>query len=202
MNETIELTKEQKKRRKLLEARSEISENNKNIGRYEKEVEIRHVVKKNRSKKTKLQQIIGKKNFIDEDTGEVIETIIVEKNVKQDYNFFKVWLLDLLNILEVVGTKKMKVVNYIFENLNTQENLFIGTHEEISKKLGVSRPVVSQTFKLLVDAGLMVKKQNGVYMLNPDIVVKGKTGKRINLLVKYKDIENEYHKKNKNNEEE
>lgn len=201
MNETIELTKEQKKRRKLLEARSEISENNKNIGRYEKEVEIRHVVKKNRSKKTKLQQIIGKKNFIDEDTGEVIETIIVEKNVKQDYNFFKVWLLDLLNILEVVGTKKMKVVNYIFENLNTQENLFIGTHEEISKKLGVSRPVVSQTFKLLVDAGLMVKKQNGVYMLNPDIVVKGKTGKRINLLVKYKDIEKEYHKKNKNKEE-
>ena len=194
-------TEKEKKRRELLEARSQISKNNENIGTYEKEFEIRHVVKKNRSKKARLQQIIGKKKFIDEDTGEVVETIIIEKNVRQDYNFFKVWLLDLLNILEVVGTKKMKVVNYIFENLNTQENLFIGTHEEISEKLGISRPVVSQTFKLLVDAGLMIKKQNGVYMLNPDIVVKGKTGKRINLLVKYKDIEKEYYKKKKNKEE-
>ena len=136
----------------------------------------------------KKQEIIGTKEMIDKETGEVIETLIIEKNIEQDYNFYKVWLLDLLNILEVVGTKKMKVVNYIFENLNTQENLFIGTHLEISKKLNVSRPVVSQTFGLLESSGLLIKRQNGVYMINPSLVVRGNSGKRKNLLVKYNNI--------------
>jgi len=140
--------------------------------------------------KLKKQKIIGKQNYINPTTGEVIETLVIEKNVERDFNFFKVWLLDLLNILEVVGTKKMKVVNYIFENINTQENLFIGTHAEISKKLNISRPVVSKTFKLLVDSGLLIKRNNGIYMINPDIVIKGNTGKRMNLLVKYNEIKN------------
>jgi len=143
-----------------------------------------------KSVKIKKQHIVGKQNYINSNTGEVIETLVVEKNVERDFNFFKVWLLDLLNILEVVGTKKMKVVNYIFENINTQENIFIGTHQEISKKLNISRPVVSQTFKLLIDSGLLIKRNNGVYMINPDIIVKGSTGKRIHLLVKYNEIKN------------
>jgi len=140
--------------------------------------------------KLKKQKIIGKQNYINPNTGEVIETLVVEKNVERDFNFFKVWLLDLLNILEVIGTKKMKVVNYIFENINTQENIFIGTHTEISKKLNISRTVVSQTFKLLIDSGLLLKRNNGIYMINPDIVIKGNTGKRMNLLVKYNEIKN------------
>jgi len=145
---------------------------------------------KKKSVKLKKQKIIGTQKLLNPDTGEVIETVVIEKKVEQDFNFFKVWLLDLLNILEVVGTKKMKVVNYIFENFNTQENLFIGTHDEISKKLNISRPVVSQTFKLLIDSGLLIKRNNGVYMINPNIIVKGSTGKRMNLLVKYNEIKN------------
>ena len=141
--------------------------------------------------KIKKQKIIGKQKYINAETGEIIETTVVEKNVEQDFGWFKVWLLDLMNVLELVGTKKMKVVNYIFENLNTQENLFIATHEEIAKKLNVSRPVVSQTFKILIETNLLVKKMNGVYMLNPDIIAKGRTAKRASLLIKYNEIKTE-----------
>ena len=147
------------------------------------------IVKK--SKKIKKQKVIGKQNYINSATGEIIETLVVEKNIEQDFNFYKVWLLDLLNILELVGTKKMKVVNYIFENLNAQENLFIGTHEKVAKKLNISRPVVSQTFKILQDANLLIKINNGAYMLNPDIIIKGRTAKRLNLLIKYNNIKAE-----------
>ncbi len=143
---------------------------------------------KRNSTKIKRQKLIGTQKLINPETGEVVETVVVEKNVEQDFNFFKVWLLDLLGVLEVVGTKKMKVVNYILENMNTQENLFIGTHQEISKKLNISRPIVSQTFKLLIDSGLLIKRNNAVYMINPNILVKGSTGKRINLLIKYEEI--------------
>ena len=141
--------------------------------------------------KIKKQKIIGKQKYINAETGEIIETTVVEKNVEQDFGWFKVWLLDLMNVLELVGTKKMKVVNYIFDNLNTQENLFIATHEEIAKKLGISRPVVSQTFKILLESNLLVKKMNGVYMLNPDIIAKGGTAKRASLLIKYNEIKTE-----------
>ena len=145
--------------------------------------------KQKTKKKVKSQKIIGEKKYIDPTTGEVVVCEVIEKNVNQDFNFFKVWLMDLMNILEVVGTKKMKVVNYILDNLNTQENLFIGTHAEISKELKVSRVVVSQTFKLLIESGLLRKKNNGVYMLNPSIIVKGKSDKRLNLLIQYNKIE-------------
>jgi len=147
-----------------------------------------------KSKKIKKQKIVGTQTLLNPNTGELIETTIIEKNIEQDFNFFKVWLLDLLNILELIGTKKMKVVNYILDNLDVKNNLFIGTHEEISKKLSVSRVVVSQTFKTLQESNFLIKKQNGVYMINPEILVKGKTGKRLNLLIKYNEI-----KKEKNN---
>ena len=145
--------------------------------------------KQKTKKKVKSQKIIGEKKYIDPTTGEVVVCEVIEKNVNQDFNFFKVWLMDLMNILEVVGTKKMKVVNYILDNLNTQENLFIGTHAEISKELKVSRVVVSQTFKLLIESGLLKKRSNGVYMINPEIIVKGKSDKRLNLLIQYNKIE-------------
>jgi hypothetical protein len=139
--------------------------------------------------KVKKQRIIGKQRFINEATGEVIDAIVVEKNVEQDYGWYKVWLLDLLGVLELVGTKKMKVITYILENMR-RDNIFIGTHTEIAKKLGISRVVVSQTFKILLDANFLVKRQNGVYMLNPDIVAKVNSHYRASLLVKYAGLKN------------
>jgi hypothetical protein len=143
-----------------------------------------------KSKKVKKQKIIGKETLYTQN-GEIKEVVVVEKNIEQDFNFYKVWLLDLLNVLELVGTKKMKVINYILENLDTKNNIFIGTQQEISEKINVSRKVVNQTFKVLIDSNFLVKKQNGVYMINPDLIVKGKTGKRISLLVEYKNLKND-----------
>jgi len=138
----------------------------------------------------KKQKIIGKEKFINVETGEIKECIVVEKNIEQDFNFFKVWLLDLVNILEIVGNKKIKVINYIFNNLNTQKNLFVGTQDQISKEIGVSRVVVNQTFKILIESGLLIKKNNAVYMINPNIIVKGNTNKRLSLLIEYNEIRN------------
>ena len=153
-------------------------------------IEKREKIKR-KTKTIKKQKIVGTETYINRNTGEIIEANVIEKSVEADYGFFKVWLLDLMNILELVGTKKMKVVNYIFENLKGSENLFIATHEEIAKKLKISRPVVSQTFKILLEANLLVKKQNGVYMINPDIIARVNNPKRMSLLIKYHEIKAE-----------
>ena len=161
----------------------------KDIKTFEKIEKMQKI--KRKTKTIKKQKIVGTQTYINRDTGEIVETTVVEKNIEADYGFFKVWLLDLMNILELIGTKKMKVVNYIFENLKGAENLFIATHEEIAKKLKISRPVVSQTFKILLDANLLVKKQNGVYMINPDIIARVNNPKRMSLLIKYNEIKAE-----------
>ncbi len=188
-----ERTKQEEMEMLLRKKENEMKDKQK-LKNKEKEKMRKEIIRK--SRKIKKQKIAGSETYINKYTGEIQEMLVIEKNVEQDFNFFKVWIMDLMNVLELVGSKKMKVVNYILENLNVKENLFIGTHVEISKKLNISRPVVSQTFKILIDSNLLVKKNIGVYMLNPDILVKGRTGKRLNLLIKYNEI------KNNNKEEE
>ena len=135
-----------------------------------------------------MNKIYGEKELIDPATGEVIKTTYIVKKYKGDFNFHKVWLADLLNVLEVVGNKKLKVIRWILSNINNKTNQIIGTHQKISEKIGVSRVVVSQTFKLLQDADFLVKEQNGVYKINPLILVQGDNKKRQSILVEYKEL--------------
>jgi len=138
-----------------------------------------------------MNKIYGEKEFIDSATGEVIKTTYIVKKYKGDFNFHKVWLADLLNVLEVVGNKKLKVIRWILSNINNKTNQIIGTHQKISEKIGVSRVVVSQTFKLLQDADFLVKEQNGVYKINPLILVQGDNKKRQSILVEYKELKDD-----------
>jgi hypothetical protein len=146
---------------------------------------VKHTQKK--SKKIKKQKIIGTQKLLNPETGEIIETTIVEKNVEQDFNFFKVWLLDLLNIMELVGTKKMKVINYLFKIMNKKDNTISITYKEIQEKVGVSKPVVVETFKILLESNFLVKIRPSFYRINPDLLVQGNTGKRLGLTIIYKE---------------
>ena len=139
----------------------------------------------------KMNKIFGEKELIDPTTGEVIKTTYIVKKYRGDFNFHKVWLADLLNVLEVVGNKKLKVIRWILSNINNKTNQIIGTHQKISEKIGVSRVVVSQTFKLLQDADFLVKEQNGVYKINPLILVQGDNKKRQSILVGYKELKDD-----------
>jgi len=141
--------------------------------------------------KIKKQKVIGKQNYINQNTGEIIETTVIEKNIEQDFNFYKVWLLDLLNILEIAGNKKIQVINYLFEIMNLKDNTISITYKEIEKNTGVSYPIVVETFKILLDSNFLVKVRQSFYMINPDLIIRGKTNKRINLLIRYNEIKKE-----------
>jgi len=139
-----------------------------------------------KSKKIKKQKIIGEQEYINPTTGEVIKCVVVEKNIEQDFNFYKIWLLDLLNILELVGTKKMKIINYLLEIMNKKDNTISITYKEIQEELKVSKPVVVETFKILLESNFLVKIRPSFYRINPELIVQGNTNKRLNLLVQYK----------------
>lgn len=140
-------------------------------------------------KKISSNKVIGTRNLVDTQTGEEINTTETVSGT-QDINFHKVWLFNLIQTLDILGGKKIKVVNYILDNLDDSTNVLIATQREIAQKSGVSLQTVSSTMKKLVDSNFL-QKRTGVYMVNPDILVKGKNPKRQYLLMRFEQFPNE-----------
>lgn len=143
-------------------------------------------MKKNKQTQGKKQVRIGRERYINEATGEVQEFDVIEQTDK-DFNFDKLWLGHILNSLDIIGNKKIKVLNWLLENKNSQ-NQILGTQREIAEKTKVSTPVVTETMGMLIDTNLLKKVRNGLYMLNPDVLFKGGNKQRLNILMKYKEI--------------
>ena len=139
-------------------------------------------------KKVRRQKIVGTQTFINRDTGEILESVVVEKNVDKDFNWHKIWLQDLLNILELIGTKKLVIIKWILNHMNDKDNIVYFTQRALANELKMSLKTINETIKILLEVDFMRKKQNGVYQINPNIIAKGSTGKRMNLLIKYNKI--------------
>jgi hypothetical protein len=139
-------------------------------------------------KTTKTKQlVVGKQQYINSETG-LVEDFNVIKTEDTDFNFQKIWLAHLLEALDIVGNRKIKVLNWMLENKNS-ENQILGTQREIAQSVSVSVPVVNETIKMLMSVKALKKVRNGVYVLNPDIMFKGYNQKRMNLLLQYEKIE-------------
>lgn len=142
-----------------------------------------------RKTKTTSKKItkIGKANYLNTLTQEVEEFSVIEQ-YDQDFNFNKIWLGHILDSLELIGNKKIVVLNWLLNNKN-KENLVIGTQRKIAKSANVSLPVVSETIQLLVKSNFIKPIQDGVYLINPDVIFKGKHSKRMNILLRYRAID-------------
>lgn len=101
-----------------------------------------------------------------------------------DFNFEKLWLAHILDALEAVGNKKIKVMNTLLE-LKNSENLIISTQRRLAVEAGVSLNTVNETLNILIDSDFLRRKQSGVYQINPDILFKGGNKKRLSILLEY-----------------
>ena len=120
-------------------------------------------------------------------TGEVLPVAIVQKNIPKDYNFHKIWLQDILHILDSFGNKKIKVLTYLLSKMRNEDNSITITQTKISKDTGISRPTISETIKELI-AGDVLRKDPEIpnlYRFNPSLIVKGSADKRRALITLY-----------------
>lgn len=131
-------------------------------------------------------RIIGKKTYLDQSTGELVDMNVVQME-DTDFNFEKIWLGHILQALDCMGSKKIKVVTWLLDNKNS-ENTVIATQRDISEKCSVSLPIVTETLKILQEGDILKMKQNGVYMLNPNVIFKGDKNKRLNILFTYNNL--------------
>jgi len=134
--------------------------------------------------KTKQQKVIGKQEYLNVNTGEVKEFDVIEKVVK-DTNFHKIWLMDLLAVLDLIGTQKLKVLEFLFSEMRAQDNTVSVTYRYIADKTNISYQTVATTMKMLIDANLITKVRTGTYRFNPDIIIKGDSKKREGMVIKY-----------------
>ncbi|KXY68813.1 replication/maintenance protein RepL [Bacillus sp. FSL W7-1294] len=135
------------------------------------------------------QTLIGerKRELIDTQTGEVIHVDQITKRAYGARNFWKMYLMDFLSVLGIIDSKQLDIFIYIAENTNQSNNLFIGTYKQISKDVGVSEPTIAKLMKKLQENNFIKKKQNGVYLVNPNIMMKGNDTKRQILLNYYEE---------------
>ncbi|RDU65920.1 DNA-binding response regulator [Helicobacter didelphidarum] len=63
------------------------------------------------------------------------------------------------------GGKKIELIQYLIEHCNS-ECIFYGSHDDIAKKLNMSRQTIAKAFQELVDFGLLTKVRNKTYRLN------------------------------------
>lgn len=133
------------------------------------------------------QTLIGtrQKELIDVETGVSIWVDQITKRAYGSKNFWKVYLMDFLTVLGIIDSKQLDVFIYIAENTNQSTNQFIGTYDKIAKDVNVSRPTIAKLMKKLQDNKFIKKVQNGVWLVNPNILMRGSDKKRQILLSYY-----------------
>lgn len=140
---------------------------------------------------SQTQTLVGekKKHLVDVDTGENIYVDQITKRVYGTKNFWKCYLMDFLSVLGIIDSKQLDVFIYIAENTNQGNNMFIGTYSKIAKDVGVCRQTIATIMKKLQENNFIKKVQNGVWLVNPNILMKGNDHKRQILLSYYESDE-------------
>lgn len=135
------------------------------------------------------QTLVGqqRRRLVDQDTGEVIEVDQITKRALGQKQFWKIYLMDFLQVLGGFEYKQLDVLIYILENTESSNNTFIGTYRSLEKNVGVSYDTVRRTMTTLQKKGFMKRISNGVYQISANIMMKGSEHKKSLLLNYYDD---------------
>ena len=118
-------------------------------------------------------------------TGEMVMFDNIKKVVYGQKNFWKCYLMDFLAVLGIIDNKQLDIFVYICENTNSSTNMFIGTYAKIARDVGCSETTIAKIMKKLQEHNFIKRVQNGLWFVNPDLIMKGNDNKRQMLLSYY-----------------
>lgn len=126
---------------------------------------------------------------INPETGEVIGDVITADVVVKEVprvGFAITYLANVIQMIETIGNKKMQVVKYILQKMDSNNKLS-ETVREIAAGSGCSLQTVQETLKLLENCGIVARK-TGTVMLSPRIAHKGNAKREKYLMTKFVEI--------------
>jgi len=126
---------------------------------------------------------------INPDTGEIIGSVrcvdVVLKEIPRT-GFAITYLSTIINMIESIGNKKMQVVKYILQNMDSNNKLS-ETVREVAKGSECSIQTVHETLTLLENCGVIARK-TGTIMLSPKLAHKGNAARERFLMTKFIEI--------------
>jgi len=138
---------------------------------------------------SQTQTLVGqkKRTLIDKETGEIFEVDQITKRAHGQKAFWKLYLLDFLQVLEILESKQVGVVIHLLENIDPANNTYIGTYRKIAERSSISLDTVFKVMKKLIACKFLTKIQDGVYQISPTILMRGSEHKKNILLSYYKE---------------
>ena len=111
---------------------------------------------------------LGRKTVIDENGNEIeLDMISKSYDLMDKKGWRRVVIGDLLSVLDQIGNKKIKVLEFLIDNMNSNNEINF-TQREIQQKTGISLQTINETIKALTEANI-IKKHKRIYVLNPQI---------------------------------
>ena len=111
-------------------------------------------------------------------------------------NFFKVYN-SFFETISGLGGKESLVLEFLLCAMQNSNNMYVGTMEKIALNLNISKATANRAVKTLVNKGFVAKESNGVWRLNPSMVIKGNRRKEKALMDDFLMAKKEYEEKQK-----
>ena len=132
----------------------------------------------------------GKRRVKDLDTGEIFEIDYIKKTTDRRLKggWKRVYLGDFLEVLLEIGNTKIKVFEFVLNNVDTNNKLTMSILQ-VSEKVGISYKTTHETFKKLAEKGL-IRKYGTAWVVMPSFVSTfGSDAKNARLLTEYSEAE-------------
>lgn len=107
------------------------------------------------------------------------------------------YLSDFLHVLGDIENKQIAILKYILDNTHPSTNMFIGTYKTIQKNTHTSEATIAKVMKKLQKQKFLVKIQNGLWQVSPNIMMKGNENKK-RLLLSYFNTDESINNTNEN----
>ncbi|HBC2031739.1 replication/maintenance protein RepL [Clostridium perfringens] len=125
---------------------------------------------------------------INSETGEFEEIGQADmffKPLGRNEPFMITYLAEIINLIDNLGNKKMKVVKYILNNMSKSDNILLTTNRELASKAGVGINTVTETLKVLEKANI-IQRRTGAIMISPKLLNNKKAKGEAIMMTKYK----------------
>jgi hypothetical protein len=122
------------------------------------------------------------------ETGEIIEVDQITKRALGQKQFWKLYLMDFLQVLGILDSRQIDILVYIMENTEPANNMFVGTYTKIHENTGASSRTIARVMTKLQETGFIRKIQNGAWTVSPRIMMKGNDHKKQMLISYYDDL--------------
>lgn len=119
--------------------------------------------------------------------GDVKSVDVIVREVSRA-GFSITYLATIINMIDNIGNKKMQVVKYILQNMDSNNKLS-QTIREIANGAECSLQTVNDTLKILEECEIIARK-TGTVMLSPKLVHKGNAQRERFLMTKFYEVKN------------